>query len=63
MEQRARLVQFLCLTCGLQGMKDSDAGRKKETEESLLCSRCSSKVIFTTKFAEGPLSSTLTLAR
>jgi len=62
MEQRARLVQFLCLTCGLQGMKGSDAGREKETE-SLLCSRCSSKVIFTTKFAEGPISSTLTLAR
>ncbi len=61
MEQR-RLVQFLCLTCGLQGMKGSDTGRKKEIEP-LLCSRCSSKVIFTTKFAEGPLSSTLTLAR
>lgn len=62
MEKRARLVQFLCLTCGLQGMKGCDAGREKETEP-LLCSRCSSKVIFTTKFSEGSANSTLSLAR
>ncbi|MDO9573943.1 MAG: hypothetical protein Q7I94_03020 [Candidatus Contubernalis sp.] len=59
MEQRAKLVQFLCLTCGLQGMKECDA---EEETETLLCSRCNSKVIFT-KFSEGSVISNLTTAR
>ncbi|UNC92883.1 hypothetical protein [Candidatus Contubernalis alkaliaceticus] len=60
MEQSAKLVQFLCLTCGLQGMKEYSAGEETET---LLCSRCSSKVICTTKFSEGSIISNLSTAR
>lgn len=44
MNERAKLVQFLCLTCGLQGMKPWDLEIHKE-KDSLLCPRCGSSII------------------
>ncbi len=50
MNERVKLIQFLCLTCGLQGMKPWDLEINKG-KDSLLCPRCGSSIISTTKLS------------